>query len=384
MTIQKLAAGGDGLGHLDDGRVVFVAGALPGETVTVRLTQSKKDYAKAVVVSFLVESDHRVTPPCPEIARGCGGCGWQHIRADAQLAMKADVLIDALRRTARLNDADVRLGAAVSPWGYRTSMRPAVRPDGRLGLRAESSHDVVDLHSCMVAHPLLEQLMAGTRLSGSSEVSLRVSAATGERTIWADGARFVRVPDDVQIGPDAVLYEHVAGVPLRVSAASFFQSGQQAADLVVEAVRRAIGESLGSRHLLDAYGGIGLFSAVLGAERSTIVEGNPTACADARVNTAGASVDVVHSAVERWLPTTVDVVVADPSRAGLGSAAVDVLTACQPACFVLVSCDPVAMARDTGLMGQRGYRLEYCEVLDLFPNTSHLEVVSRFVQEDSA
>lgn len=381
VVVEKMAAGGDAIARLADGRVVFVAGALPGETVAVEITVNKRDFAKGVVSKLIVPSTSRVDAPCPELARGCGGCGWQHLEAMAQASAKADIVADALRRTAKLPGADVIIGGAVGPWEYRTSMRLAVAPDGRVGLRAGSSHRVVALQSCMVAHPALAGLLANLRVTGTDEVSLRVSIATGEATAWSPspGARFAGLAGHVVVGPRSVLHEQVAGVSLRVSAASFFQSGPAAADLLVATVRAACGEALTELQgpLLDAYGGIGLFAATLGALRSIVVESSPPACADAVAN-LGTSATVVPVAFERWAPQPVELAVVDPARAGLGREAAGVLAATGAQRIVLVSCDPVSLARDATLLAGHGYRHAGSTVLDLFPHTPHVEVVTRF------
>lgn len=381
VLVEKMAAGGDAIARLADGRVVFIDGALPGERVLVDLHTTKRDFAKGRVSAVIDPSPHRVAPPCPELALGCGGCGWQHAASDVQLQWKADIVIDALRRTAKLPDADVRIGGAVGPWEYRTGMRLAAAADGRVGLRAASSHRVVGLRSCMVAHHALAAMLPNLRVRDADEISLRVSAATGEATAWSTdpGARFAGLPAHVEVGPDARLTEVVAGVGLRVTASSFFQSGPAAADMLVHTVRDACGESLTGLDgpLLDAYGGIGLFAATLGAEHSIVVESSPSACADAVANLGDRAV-VRCTQFERWTPRPVSLAVADPARSGLGREAVDVLAATGAARVVLVSCDPVSMARDTALLAARGYAHRGSTVLDLFPHTPHVEVVTRF------
>ncbi len=382
VQVDRLVAGGEGLARLDDGRVVFVAGALPGEIVDAVVVQAKRDYVKARIGTVVEASPHRLVAPCPALARGCGGCDWQHIEPTAQLAWKVEVVRDALRRTARLPDAVVVAGGAVPAWGYRTSMRFALDRSGRPALRRARSADLVALDDCPVAHPSLARLLDGLRIVGADEVSLRVSAATDEASAWWEPIDRVAagLPAWVGRGPTAVISEVVDGVSLRVSAPSFFQSGPAAAQLVVDTVRAVAPELARARHVVDAYGGVGLFAATAaaGAERVTLVEGSASACGDARHNLAGRPATIVESAVERWTPRRADVVIADPARTGLGAAAVDVVAACGAGVLVLVSCDPAALARDTVLLGARGYRHAATTVLDLFPHTHHVEAVTRF------
>jgi tRNA/tmRNA/rRNA uracil-C5-methylase (TrmA/RlmC/RlmD family) len=196
------------------------------------------------------------------------------------------------------------------------------------------------------------------------------------------------VPDDVRVGRDAVVHESVGGAWLRVSIESFFQSGPEAAAALVDAVDAAIGDALpAGAHLLDAYAGVGLFGASLGAAhgaRLTAIETAPAAVADARVNLERAGVDhtVVRSEVGRWRPGAdeppVDVVVADPSRTGLGRPGTSAVVAAGAPRVVLVSCDPASFARDTVLLADAGYHLGHVELVDAFPDTFHVEAVARF------
>jgi 23S rRNA (uracil1939-C5)-methyltransferase len=230
-----------------------------------------------------------------------------------------------------------------------------------------------------VAHPALSSLLADIRVRGADELTLRVSLASGEITALPSqaGAEVVGLPNHARIGADASLTEHIDRVPLRVSSASFFQSGPAAAELLVSAVRERCGELLHTDEpVLDAYGGIGLFAATLPMRRAVVVESSPTACADARVNVPGASVR--HTAFERWTPSPVRLAVVDPARSGLGAEGVGVLVGTGAERIVLVSCDPVSLARDTALLVARGHRHAGSGVLDLFPHTPHVEVVTTF------
>ena len=376
---ERWAAGGDAIARADDGRVVFVRGAVPGDEVLVHLHSVKRDFARGDVVEVLTPSPDRITAPCPEVANGCGGCGWQHLAPGAQVAAKAAIVADALRRTGKLPAAAVRVGGAVPSWGYRTTMRLAVAPDGAVGLRAERSNRVVPLDRCPVAHPSLSALLDTVRVVGADEVTLRVSVATGEVTALASDprAKVSGLPAHAAIGPDAVVHETVADVSLRVSAPSFFQSGPTAADLLVDTVRGACGDLLADASpTLDAFGGIGLFAAALPMRNAVVVESSRSACADARVNVPTATVR--QSPFERWSPQPVRLAVVDPARAGLGPAAAGVLARTDAERIVLVSCDPVSLARDAALLAGWGYRHNGSTVLDLFPHTPHVEVVTVF------
>jgi tRNA/tmRNA/rRNA uracil-C5-methylase (TrmA/RlmC/RlmD family) len=275
LTTTAPVAGGASLARDGDGRVVFVAGALPGERVRAEVTETRKDFARARVVAVLDPSPDRVEPPCPFVAVGCGGCDLQHVRPEAQAVLKRAIVVDALRRIGRLPTADelVHLGPALPAAGYRTTVRGAVR-DGRFGFRAAASH------------------------------------------------------------------------------------------------------------VVDAYAGVGLFSAtaVPPEARVTAVEWNRSSVADARVNLADRDAVVRRSDVAQWHPEPADIVIADPARTGLGKRSTAVLAGTEASVLVLVSCDPAALARDVTLLAGHGYELVEARVVDLFPHTHHVEVVSRFVR----
>ena len=292
----------------------------------------------------------------------------------AQTGLKIGIVTDALRRTGRFANPVVVAGEALATEGFRTSARLVASADGRLGYRAARSHDVVVIDRCLIAHDGLADLVTDIRADPGTEVSIRVSVATGERTAFAVDGAIRRAPAGVTVGADASLKEIVDGQPLRVSAASFFQSRTDGAEALVRAVRAAAGDVPGP--LLDAYGGVGLFAATLGdGHRVTIVESSASSIADARHNLP--DVRVIEADVAKWPAKPAALVIADPPRTGLGLKASSVIASTNADRIVLVSCDPVAGARDLAALGNRGYLPAESTVLDLFPHTPHVEIVTR-------
>ena len=385
-----MAAGGSALARDADGRVVFVDGALPGERVRARITDARKDFARAVTLEVLEASPDRVAPPCPALAAGCGGCTWQHVSGPAQPRLKADIVLDALRRIAKLAEPPVPEPVAMALDGepLRTTARLAVAAGGRAGHRPRSGSGAVETDACLAAHPLLEELIVAGRYPGANEVLLRVAVATGERMVLVDrNAAGVQVPAGVAVFEEgenraAVVHEEVAGRRFRISAGSFFQPGPVVAAALARAVSASIGDTLVEGGLLvDLYAGVGLFASVLGAERGVrvvTVESDRSAVADARVNLADLDAKVVAAEVGRWRPQPAQVVVADPSRSGLGRPGVAAVAATGAPRVVLVSCDPASLARDTVLLQAAGYALVSVALVDAFPHTFHVETVSRF------
>ncbi len=241
----------------------------------------------------------------------------------------------------------------------------------------------------MVAHPALFDVLRDVTIDPDVELTVRVSEATGQMTaMWDSRKGDVKgLPDTVRTGANAALYEDVAGHRFRVSAGSFFQSGPAAAALLVDAVRRAAPEIDGAEHVVDAYAGVGLFglAAVPATSRTTSIETSRSSVQDASVNLAGRAATIVRGEVGAWRAggERVDVVIADPARSGLGKPGSAALAAAGAPVLVLVSCDPVSLARDATLLRHHGYRHERTEVLDLFPMTHHVEAVTRFVAGDA-
>ena len=371
-----MAAGGDAVARTDDGKVAFVTGALPGELVDVEVTEDRKDFRRAVVTTVLERSADRTLPPCPHLARGCGGCGWMHVDLSAQRRLKIEIVTDALGRIGKVEDPHVKHGPHLPPDGFRTTIRVGRAANGRAGFHHGRSHEVVDVDSCLVAHPLLVELLGQIDLTHADEATLRCGARTGDRLVLGRGP--VRAPEGVRVGPKAWLTEVVAGTPFRIGARSFFQARPDGADALVALVHRA-SDDAPEGPMVDAYGGVGLFAATVGANRrTTLVEWSSSSVHDAKHNAPHAR--VVKSDVARWKPSAATLVVADPPRTGLGKHAARALAATKASHLVLVSCDPASLGRDATLLAEHGFRHDGTTLVDLFPQTPHVECVTRFVR----
>jgi 23S rRNA (uracil1939-C5)-methyltransferase len=397
VAIGGVAAGGEGVGRLGDGRVVFVRGALPGEQVRVTVAEEKKRFARGALVEVLEAAPERVAPPCPQVEAGCGGCDWQHVAPAAQRDLKARIVADALHRIGKIEPPPFDLGPELPPGGWRTTVRAVVDGDGRAGFRLHHAHEplAVGPGGCLVAHPMVDEVLRdGFFPRPVREVTVRVGAATGERLVLCTPAvGESRVPaavtvvgaDELAAGHRAWIHEVVAGRRWRISAESFFQSRPDGAEALVDAVTDALGDGLvAGATLADLYSGVGLFAGVLGERtggRVVAVESNRSAVADARINLADLDgARIVRSDVRAWHPSTVDVVVADPSRQGLGGEVIPRIGATGAGALALVSCDPGALGRDAGLLAADGWRLGSVRLVDLFPHTSHVEVVTGWIR----
>jgi tRNA/tmRNA/rRNA uracil-C5-methylase (TrmA/RlmC/RlmD family) len=401
IAVTGIAAGGEGVGRLEDGRAVFVRGALPGERVQVAVTEERNRFARAQIVEVLEAAPQRMTPPCPQVAAGCGGCDWQHVAPAAQRLLKARIVIDALRRIGRIAEPpEPDPGPELPAEGWRTTVRAVVDDEGRAGFRLRHAHDplAVGPGGCLVAHPLVDEVLReGLFPPPVREVTVRAGVASEERLVLCtpkvgDSRVPAGVPlvgaDELAGGHRAWIHEVVGGRRWRVSAESFFQGRPDGAEALVDAVVAALdGAVRPGATVIDLYSGVGLFAGVLGERtggRVVAVESNRAAVADARINLAdladSGGARIVRSDVRRWRPSTADVVVADPSRHGLGADVVPRIDATGASALALVSCDPGALGRDAGLLAAAGWELTSVRLVDLFPHTAHVEVVTSWIR----
>lgn len=386
-----MAVGGEAVAREASGRVVFVADAAPGETVLVELTEEKRSFARGRVVEVRSASPDRVVPPCPHVAGGCGGCDWQHLAVTAQRRLRREQVAEVLDRQAGLADPVVESGPELAAERFRTTVRGTTSPDGRFAFRRRRSHEPVMVDSCLVAHPLVEEIIAEGTFGAAADVTIRVGARTGERLVLVGPtAADVVVPDDVRVvgadelkaGRRAWFREEVAGRSWRISAGSFFQASPEGAEALVSEVTRLVRRlAPGADRLVDLCCGVGLFAGTVGAAHATVgVERSAPAVADARHNLSDLDGRVVRTSLARWRPSAADVVVADPARAGLAKDGVAAVVATGAPLLVLVSCDPASLGRDAALLAGAGYHHVSSTVLDLFGHTGRIEVVSGFAR----
>jgi 23S rRNA (uracil1939-C5)-methyltransferase len=380
----RWANGGEAVAHDSSGRVVFVAGAIPGELLDVSIKSERKRFARGTVTAVLESAAERITPTCGHVAAGCGGCDLAHVSEAGQRDYAKAVVADALQRTAGLDAPVIELDEAIAQLGYRTTLRCLVDGD-RAAYRRAASNEALVVDSCEVAHPLLQELIVAGRFGEATEVTLRLGVATGERMVICEPtAEAVEVPADVLVvgtdelasGRRAWIHEEIAGRTWRVSADSFFQSRPDGAARLVDLVRDAVSDAPPGA-LADLYSGVGLLAGSASGGRPTqAVESSRSAVADARHNLADVDATIVNCPIEKWKPSTAAVVIADPPRSGLRHGGVDKVVATDAARVVLISCDVGSMGRDVGLLAERGYGHVSSTVIGMFPQTSHVEVVT--------
>jgi len=239
----------------------------------------------------------------------------------------------------------------------------------------------------------MDDIFAEGFFGTANEVTIRVGARTGDRLVMGHPTadEFELPAGVVQIGKNqtrrgasAHIIEEVAGVEWQISARSFFQSSPEGAEMLVALVAEWLtAQDSGEQVLVDLYSGVGLFSGTVGDwfQKVIAVESATSAVSDA-TNNLGGHVAIHHMQVEKWVPELADVVIADPPRAGLRAQGVEIIRKTQAPHVVLVSCDAGALGRDAALMASGGYELDQVDVLDMFPQTSHVEVVSGWIRRN--
>ena len=429
VKIEKLIYGGDGLARLpaDDrgrGKSVFVPFVLEGEQAEVTLTEQKPGFARGRIQSVVAASPHRREPPCPYF-QGCGGCHYQHSSYTHQLEIKQAVLVETLKRTAKL-DLDCELQVHGSPeWNYRNRTRLKVQSGGEfaLGYYRFRSHDLLPIEQCPISSPLINRAIAATWemgrsgklqeclrelefFAGSDDTALLIEAYCSRGTPVSDAQSLAEQlsgtlsevqgvvafeQSDVARGTDPkrlaatgnpqIQYQ-AAGRNYRVSAGAFFQVNR----LLINDLIEVVCSHQTGQLAIDLFAGVGLFSAVLSQSFAQViaVEASQTAHADLKHN-CGPEVKAVLATTEQYLEQVSselrpDLVVADPPRSGLGENVIRDLARLKPARLVYVSCDPATLARDLRMLVDSGFRIETAHLFDLFPQTYHIESVFHLVR----
>jgi len=371
LRIESLAAGGDGVAHLPDGRVVFVPFTAPGDLVRVRLVESRARFARARVEELLEGGPARAVPVCQAFG-SCGGCAWQHVDYAAQLEAKRAILRDAIRR---IGGQDVpSLGPVLpSPSEYAYRGRTRVRVEGgSVGYLRRRSHALCAVSRCPVLVPALDRRL--------HELAAHPPQPEGEWEL-ASGSGEVRAAPLGASGAPRIRLE-VGGHRIGVSIGVFAQSNALMLDTLATRVAERAGRGVLA---VELYAGAGLLTIGLAArfDRVVAVEGDPAAVADLRANLAEAGqgrVEILAESVERALSELADrrpdALVLDPPRSGLARGSVDALAAVRAERIVYLSCDPATLARDLAELCARGYALRSVEGIDLFPQTPHVEALA--------
>lgn len=376
VEVERILPGGLGLAHAG-GKTVFISLAAPGDRLRVRIDRRQGDLLFASIEEIITPSPVRVEPPCPYFGR-CGGCDFQQLTYDAQLAAKTEIIRDCLHRIARLDPVpDIAVTPSPNNWRYR--MRATWQIDQELrtvGYYERGSRRVCDVVDCAVLQPQLQQTLEVVRATEWSRFPRELKhldAVEGE-----NGVSLVPPFADFHTRE---LTLTVRGEVYHYNAMAFFQINPS---LLEPLLNFALGD-LSGENVLDLYCGVGLFSLPLSRRFKSVVgvESNPAAARFARRNLqhAGlANARVFTATVTDWFRSTkpgpTDFVLLDPPRAGAESAVIKGILDLQPARICYVSCDPATLARDLKKLLASGFNLDSIAAFDLFPQTHHVETVA--------
>ncbi|MFO7653355.1 MAG: class I SAM-dependent RNA methyltransferase [Candidatus Krumholzibacteriia bacterium] len=418
LHVEKIVTGGAGLAH-HEGRTVFVPLTAPGDEVRVRLEQVRRSFVTGTVEEVLTPGPDRRPGPCPHFGVGlCGGCDLQHLTDAAQRTAKREIVADCFRRLGGLDVGDRIEGpdADLPPLHYRNQLRLFASPMGPYGLRRRGTRDVLPLETCLLVPeiftrdilpwlrllPPVEQLVLRfdhqdrwlVSMYGNPQRMKILRKLTTEGAADrppASGCAGIQFNNRPVWGRD-YLVVHCAGKKYKVSAQSFFQTNLAVAERAVAQVRTWLDELPGAGRLLaDLYSGVGLFSLALADrfERLVAADADPGSVQDADNNIRRDPVArdrgqaVVRTAEDALADTDLlpraalaeGCCVVDPPRAGLGAETCRALLEARPAAVIYMSCDPATLARDCRLLSDGGQVIRHVRVLDMFPQTAHVETL---------
>ena len=441
LTIKRLGINGEGVGYFKR-QVVFVPGALPGEEVVVEATKVHPKFVEAKIKNIRKKSEFRVQPICP-VYEECGGCQLQHLDYSQQLKEKRDIVIQSLERHTELpiNQMDIRETMGMeNPWNYRNKSQFQVgQKDGKVlaGLYGINSHNLVHIDQCAVQHTktnkaigtvrkVLQKLQIPIYSEKSKKgivrtVVARVGIQTGElqivlitakkelpqkeqiveeikkrlpevksimQNINGEKTSLIFGEETVNLGGNDFIQETLGDLSFELSARTFFQLNPEQTVKLYNEVKEAA-QLTGMEKVVDAYCGVGTIGLWV-ADQAAEIRGMdviPESIEDAKKNaarhgikhaqyvTGKAEVILPKWANEGWTP---DVVIIDPPRTGLDQQLLETLLKVKPKRIVYVSCNPSTLAKDISVLAPL-YKVEYIQPVDMFPQTSHVECVSRLI-----
>lgn len=385
VEIERVLPGGMGLAHAE-GSTVFVSLAAPGDVLRVRVDRVQGKLSFASIIEILKPSPVRVEPPCPYFGR-CGGCDFQQLTYEAQLETKVEIIRDCLRRIAKIETpVEISMKASRNEWRYRARANWQVDSAAKLlGYFERGSNRVCDVEYCAVLVTELEETLEKVRndiLPERSAPQLRsIDAVVGDEC--------VSVSPPLESFKTDIVSRQIANETYYFSAESFFQINHDLLEpLLVTALADAKGQTA-----IDLYCGVGLFTLPLARrfERVVSIEAHPKATEFARHNIESAKLqnaEVVTARVGDWLNQCsgslgpIDFLLLDPPRTGCENRDIAGILALRPAQISYVSCDPATLARDLKKLIAAGYSLDSVAAFDMFPQTHHVETVTRLSVRD--
>ncbi len=395
VTIDRLGDKGQGIGHLEDGKVIFVPRSVPGDVVAVSVVEERKSFARGIVCDMVKKSEYRQPVDCASFAKGCGGCQLPHISYTEQVRAKHQAVARALRN---ITTADTQWPAMWSPetsWHWRRRACVEWDTSGEntsvvIGFFEYRSKDLVDYEYCPQLEAPLAQLVQKaceilrSKVSGSGKIQF-VAGDDGKVhiAILGEGRKAVQgllsLPKVVGVqcngkshGQSGVVVDGIANI----SASTFAQASRAGNQALRDIVRQCVEQAKGN-NILELFCGSGNLTSVLPAESVVVAVDR-----DVRHAPSLDNVTFVSSAVTTYLKknkAVVDLCLLDPPREG-ALRAMDFIAHTTRSDIVYVSCHPATLARDGAKLLAHGWKLSEVHTIDMMPHTAHTEVVARFVK----
>ena len=420
VRIESVAYKGYGVARID-GKVVFVPYTMTGDEAWIEITEEKKTYSTARLNEIIKPSPGRVNPPCPYFG-SCGGCQWQHIDYSIQVEQKKEILGETLKRLGGLKEIpSITVTPSPKPYDYRVRVQLKVKAKA-MGYYQQRSHRIVDIDHCPISHPLVNQIIRKLRealetLSRMEEIEINVSPEEGRGVLlfhphsydqraeyfmkellrsqpMLKGIAITR-KDGFRLFGDPTLNFTIPrsqerekrDLNLRISPGSFFQVNPEQNQRLVQTVLQ-FSEVDQEGRVIDLYAGAGNLTLSLAMEAREVlgIEENRMAFEDAQFNAERNGIKNGHFIQGRvedvfldWKREPPDLIVLDPPRTGCKTI-LDQVVRLKPKKIIYVSCEPTTFARDLGLFSERGYSLQRLSLIDMFPQTYHMETVGLLQQ----
>lgn len=411
VRILRIAAGGDGVGKLSDGRTVFVPRTAPGDLVELGRVRHSKRFSRGRLARVVEPGPNRVVPSCPHYTRDeCGGCQLQHLTAAAQLSAKQAIVGETLRRVGKVDVPDPSVMPAGRMWEYRAKITLARDGRGRIGLHPmDRPEDVFDLEHCYITEPalmaawtvihrerrVLPEDLTSLVLRLDRDGGRHVVVQTGGKRAWQQGDALHRallvaaVPCVIWYQPEGGAPRVVAGAADAYPATVFEQVNPEMGDTARAYAVAQLGPVDG-RHVWDLYSGIGETTAALLSAGATVesVEADPRAVRLALAQSRQALGIAREGNLPRGIACHVgrvedtlarlkdpDLVIANPPRGGIERRAIDRILERNARRLVYISCDPATLARDMARLAPH-FQAGTVQAFDLFPQTAHVETVA--------
>jgi 23S rRNA (uracil1939-C5)-methyltransferase len=416
VNIESMAFKGFGVARVH-GKVIFIPYCVTGDEIWVEIVEEKKNYSMGKLKKIIKPSPWRVDPKCPYFGR-CGGCQWQHIDASIQGELKKEILKEVLKRLGGLKEMPcIGLVPSPQPYGYRVRVQLKAKGES-IGYYQERSHRLVDINHCPIAHPLINQILPSLRavplfFARMDEIEMNVSPEEGKGVLIIHTPSFQQGMENFmnEFLQDHPVLKGIAvkkkegftffgepplyfTVPLnrsgekryltfRTSPESFFQVNLEQNQRLIRTVIE-FGDVKKDEKVLDLYAGVGNFTLPLATKAKEVlgIEGNSMAVEDAQFNAEENGIKQcrfilgrVEEVLKHWRSERYDLIVLDPPRTGCKAVA-DQMVGLKPKKIVYISCEPTVLSRDLRLFLKRGYQLQKLTLIDMFPQTYHMEVVA--------